>query len=101
MEVGPGELFDKLSISLLKSERLSAEQFHEELDELEEAFAQTVRIHPNISVQCSDLLDLLKIINAYPYPELCPDLCTFPSADIQASSRILMGIEDWYFHQDV
>ena len=65
MEVGPGELFDRLSISLPKSERLSAEQVQEELEELEEAFAQTERLHPSISVECSDLLDLLKVINGF------------------------------------
>jgi hypothetical protein len=85
MEVGPGELFDKLSISLLKSERLSAEQVREELDELEEAFAQTVRMHPKILVQCSDLLDLLKVINGFIW-----DL----ESDIRKGKEGQLGLEE-------
>jgi len=85
MEVGPGELFDKLSISLLKSERLNAEQVQEELDELEGAFAQVVQIHPSVSVQCKDLLDLLKVINGFIW-----DL----ESDIRKGKEGQLGLEE-------
>ena len=69
MQLCPGELFDKLSIVQLKTERLdepaTCRLVKEELLELEAAFGQAKQENPSLQIRHEDLLQLLKIANGF------------------------------------
>ncbi len=65
MEVQPGELFDRLSITELKSERIDSKLTAAELNELQNAFNCTRENHPSLNIECEDMVELLKKINGF------------------------------------
>jgi hypothetical protein len=85
MEVTPGDLFDRLAIVQLKSERLDKELMKEELQQLQDAFEESTGQFRELSVPCEDLLELLKIVNGYIW-----DL----EADIRKGKEKLLGLEE-------
>ena len=85
MELGTGELFDKLSIVQLKSERIDMKSMRKELRELMDAFKETETSYGTLPVECSDLLELLKILNG-----LIWDL----EADIRQGKEGELGLEE-------
>ncbi len=85
MEVAPGDLFDRLSIVKLKSERLDSRLVEDELQELTEAFEQTCRDHEALAVSCADMVELLQILNGQIW-----DL----EADIRKGKEGELGLEE-------
>ncbi|MBI9017149.1 MAG: hypothetical protein JEZ07_07810 [Phycisphaerae bacterium] len=86
MEVAPGELFDRLSIIQLKSERLdNPNVVNNELTELQQAYEEIESEHQTLTVNCKDMVSLLKIINGYIW-----DL----ESDIRRGKEKQLGLEE-------